>query len=83
MVYITSDHGNVETSGVGRPSEGEIAEERGRVNGGATLDHWGGVELDYLAGCLPSIVAPNTFSSVRASPAGDQIVFRTQTVVQW
>lgn len=29
MVYITSDHGNVEASGVGRPSERAIAELRG------------------------------------------------------
>jgi hypothetical protein len=29
VVYITSDHGNVETFGIGRPSEGAIAEERG------------------------------------------------------
>jgi hypothetical protein len=29
VVYITSDHGNVECFGIGRPSEGAIAEERG------------------------------------------------------
>lgn len=29
VVYITSDHGNVEAFGIGRPSEGAIAEERG------------------------------------------------------
>ncbi|MCW2238226.1 BREX-3 system phosphatase PglZ [Azospirillum canadense] len=28
-IVITSDHGNVEASGIGRPSEGAIAEERG------------------------------------------------------
>jgi hypothetical protein len=30
-----------------------------------------------------SIVAPNVFSSVRASPAGDQAVFRTSAVMRW
>ena len=29
VIYLTSDHGNVEASGIGRPSEGTIAEERG------------------------------------------------------
>lgn len=28
-VFVTSDHGNVEATGVGRPNEGAIAEERG------------------------------------------------------
>jgi hypothetical protein len=30
-----------------------------------------------------SIVKPNVFSSVRASPAGDQVVFRTSAVMRW
>ncbi len=30
-----------------------------------------------------SIVEPNVFSSVRGSPAGDQVVFRTSAVVRW
>ena len=28
-IYVTSDHGNVDVSGMGRPSEGVVAEERG------------------------------------------------------
>ena len=28
-VFVTSDHGNVEATGIGRPNEGAIAEERG------------------------------------------------------
>jgi hypothetical protein len=30
-----------------------------------------------------SIVEPNVFSSVRSSPAGDQVVFRTSAVLRW
>jgi hypothetical protein len=43
-----------------------------------------GAEMLYMFDAeADSIVQPNVFSSVRASPAGDQLVFRIQTVMQW
>jgi hypothetical protein len=43
-----------------------------------------GTEMLYMFDAeADSIVEPNVFSSVRASPAGDQLVFRIQTVMQW
>ena len=69
-IYLTSDHGNLEAEGCGRPSEGAVADLRGervRVYSDATLRRkvkerfpdaleWGTVGLpeDYLA-----LLAPN------------------------
>jgi hypothetical protein len=32
-IYLTADHGNVESTGVGRPNQGVIAETRGSASG--------------------------------------------------
>jgi hypothetical protein len=43
-----------------------------------------GAEVLYMFDAeADSIVEPNIFDSVRASPAGDQVVFRLQGVLQW
>jgi len=43
-----------------------------------------GSEILYMFDAeADSIVEPNKFSSVRSSPDGDQLVFRTQAVLQW
>ena len=39
--------------------------------------------LYFLDAEASSIVDPNVFSSVRASPAGDQWVIRTQAHIRW
>ncbi|SHK89852.1 PglZ domain-containing protein [Desulfatibacillum alkenivorans DSM 16219] len=69
-VYVTSDHGNIEAKGCGRPTEGAVADLRGervRVYSSATLRdqvkerfpealEWGAVGLpeDYLALLAPA-----------------------------
>jgi len=69
QVYLTSDHGNIEAEGIGRPSEGAMADQRGervRVYSDASLRkgvkerfpraiEWGSVGLpdSYLALLAP------------------------------
>lgn len=81
-VFVTSDHGNVEAIGTGRPSQGVIAEERGervRVYGTVTLREQSaavcpdsfalplqGIPLDFLP-----LFAPARTAFV---PQGDKIV---------
>lgn len=81
-LYLTADHGNVESTGIGRPNQGVIAEMRGErvrvyrkesllVESAATYP--GTVRLD-IAG-LPTNFMP-LFAGARTAfvPAGDQVV---------
>lgn len=81
-VYLTSDHGNVESRGIGRPAEGVLAESRGervRIYGSAVLrDGARALFPDAIAwdstglpeGYLP-LLAPAREAFV---PAGERIV---------
>ncbi|ACD82380.1 BREX-3 system phosphatase PglZ [Candidatus Methylacidiphilum infernorum] len=82
QIYLASDHGNIESKGVGRPSEGAIADHRGvrvRIYSDPRLRdqvkerfpkslEWSSVGLpeDYLA-----LIAPNRAAFV---PAGKTLV---------
>ena len=81
-IYLTADHGNVESTGVGRPNQGVIAETRGervRVYRSESLladsaaTYPGTVKLD-IAG-LPANFMP-LFAGGRTAfvPEGDQVV---------